>query len=1467
MICTRRTYFTCLLLIAFFIIAIAGNLFPENKKKAGSAAVMARSDQIIIRFTENFSLLSQNGKTKITGFYRLDSLNQFYGVVAIRPVPPLPHYFPTSVKKYFSKLYVLKFSEEIDINEILENYSRLPVVDFVEPDYFYFSTFSRPATEATAQKQFSLLKPRKIENKFCKIAILSPDQSGFEILTEKNHQQSTDNDESDSSPGSANAMDFLKIPLPNVGEENELVHYSGLAMTKAARNFLFAWAGDGDDESFPRILPVRAGEITNLGTGKYSTSNIISAIMYAVTEKSGVIVLPFWGYGVSRVLQETLVACDSLNCLVVAAAGEENSGVPVFPAMFENVLAISALNANSEKIGSSNYGNYIDISAHGYFPNGMAMVDSLQKFLSPTILAAVRVASAAAILRSAFPDLTVQDIRERLIFSCENIYSPEADAFHGLLGAGKLNPERALQGRRSPNIIIKKLDFKNRFHQSRGKQESRAEIFFELQNLAAEANDVKIRVLVSDALIRISQGEIDLEKLGFGEVFSNRLMPLKIELPAYFSQNNRPQVILSVETAEGFRTQRAVQIRPVLPAPADFRLRAKNPLTFVWEKNPAFTGYRIYRRSSSGSQQFQCVTEESVTDSIFIDEMTDPGNFEYYITGVDSVERESAPSAPLKVHFVPPPKFSFFPGDTLISFADSVAMHVSLLQPDSLYSLRYSWFVDDSLFASGKRLDLKREDFTGEINTIKLEISDSTGLVLANRRWLLRKMPEKTSAKFEFTGKFPLADTTISVSDSLLFSVNLHAEHIDSVRFAWFMNDSLVELSRSSSFLLLPSGEAAESETVRVECQLADTTLSTSWIINREKPTLEIAVPIFSPAGDTTLFVGDTLLLKIDFPDDSLISCFWTKNGEIDSTKGQSFSLIADSAGTDTIVCRYFEADSQRIRKWIISVIPKNSDLKIEANFSPGDTTIFAGDTLKFEVRMHGAEGDSSQFSWLVNGVIDSAADSLSFTFFRHALDSIETDTIAFAFSNADTTVLLKWMITVLPEQNHPPTFTKIMPDTPFVILESDSCLFSVSAFDRDQDSLFYRWWVNGILDSSAQDSVYLFNKSKVTDSLTVIRVIAGDGVDTVGCAWEIHFAENDSLSLPECVFSPEQDTIYIAPGDSIVLSAESADTSLAFFWERTTSPDSVYRGSAYTFHWQLPNFLTEIITVSARKNDWQQQRNWVMILAPDTSFVDTLHVKFYPESDSVFVTPGDSIRFSVHVPFFSHPASFRWETTALTETQNVNDSVFVFHVTENIPQPESLRVHIQSGDSVLIHQWALVLLKKTLPPPIVDDSNRQPYLTEYDALIWQPDSNLAKSTGGINVRYIVQLSQDSSFSEIISSDTVQTTQFLLADCSQLKKLKPEMTLYWRVCCMTQAGEFSPFAAAEAPLIFYPEFSILTYFTGETKADGISLSWQLSYRGKCKGFNLYRKAGQENDFIKINEQLITGGTEFQFIDK
>ena len=124
------------------------------------------------------------------------------------------------------------------------------------------------------------------------------------------------------------------------------------------------------------ITPFGAGTQTTGGTpvvairafddnGFTSTYTMIRAIDYAAENGARVVSLS-WGSETSSDLLASAVDYASARGLVlVAAAGNEPTGEPVYPAAYEKVIGVGALTADGKDWEQSNHGDFVSIAAPG----------------------------------------------------------------------------------------------------------------------------------------------------------------------------------------------------------------------------------------------------------------------------------------------------------------------------------------------------------------------------------------------------------------------------------------------------------------------------------------------------------------------------------------------------------------------------------------------------------------------------------------------------------------------------------------------------------------------------------------------------------------------------------------------------------------------------------------------------------------------------------------------------------------------------------------------------------------------------------------------------------------------------------------------------------------------------------------------------------------------------------------------
>jgi len=213
-----------------------------------------------------------------------------------------------------------------------------------------------------------------------------------------------------------------------------------------------------------KIMPLKALDDRGIG----NTFRIIQAIDYAVNNGADIINLSFVGYGYSQSLAEAIERAYKAGVIVVAAAGNEESGgyghsldkLPMYPACHDGdknmVIGVASTDALDQKTNFSSYGSRcVDIAAPGvsvystvvYAPNqqidGQAFDKYYDGYWSGTSVSVPMVSGAVALLLQQNPSLNRDQIVKALLNNADDIARLNMD-YLGQMGRGRLNIASAI---------------------------------------------------------------------------------------------------------------------------------------------------------------------------------------------------------------------------------------------------------------------------------------------------------------------------------------------------------------------------------------------------------------------------------------------------------------------------------------------------------------------------------------------------------------------------------------------------------------------------------------------------------------------------------------------------------------------------------------------------------------------------------------------------------------------------------------------------------------------------------------------------------------------------------------------------------------------------------------------------------------------------------------------------------------
>jgi len=170
---------------------------------------------------------------------------------------------------------------------------------------------------------------------------------------------------------------------------------------------------------------MNAKVLNDSGSGNYSW--IANGITWAANNGAKVINLSLGGTSPSSTLKNAVDYAWSKGCVIVAAAGNDNTNAPLYPAYYDNCIAVAATDQNDAKASFSNYGTWVDIAAPGVdifstMPNHKNKI-GIKNYgsLSGTSMATPHVSGVAALVWATAYGTSNATVRARIEDTAEEV--------------------------------------------------------------------------------------------------------------------------------------------------------------------------------------------------------------------------------------------------------------------------------------------------------------------------------------------------------------------------------------------------------------------------------------------------------------------------------------------------------------------------------------------------------------------------------------------------------------------------------------------------------------------------------------------------------------------------------------------------------------------------------------------------------------------------------------------------------------------------------------------------------------------------------------------------------------------------------------------------------------------------------------------------------------------------------------
>ena len=191
-------------------------------------------------------------------------------------------------------------------------------------------------------------------------------------------------------------------------------------------------------------------------TGSGTTADLASGIIHAADFGAHIISMSLGGYDYSTTVESAINYAHNKGSLLIAAAGNEDTSTPLYPAAFDNVIAVASTYGEPDtRAPYSNYGDWITVSAPGgwdenendrvdpdeHWVLSLYNIDHLFAYAYSTSISTPHVSGVAALYKSWYPAATNTQIEEVLKKTAEDKGSLGWDHYYGY---GRINAYKAL---------------------------------------------------------------------------------------------------------------------------------------------------------------------------------------------------------------------------------------------------------------------------------------------------------------------------------------------------------------------------------------------------------------------------------------------------------------------------------------------------------------------------------------------------------------------------------------------------------------------------------------------------------------------------------------------------------------------------------------------------------------------------------------------------------------------------------------------------------------------------------------------------------------------------------------------------------------------------------------------------------------------------------------------------------------
>ncbi|PJA27944.1 MAG: hypothetical protein CO189_05695 [candidate division Zixibacteria bacterium CG_4_9_14_3_um_filter_46_8] len=258
---------------------------------------------------------------------------------------------------------------------------------------------------------------------------------------------------------------------------------------------------------------------------------VYQAIVYSVANGADFCNCSWGSYSYYQPYQNIITNAFNDGCLVIAAAANDNTINPSYPAGYENCMAVAATGPNDSRASFSNYGDWVDIASPGVNIRSTWAHDQYTN-LDGTSMASPIVSGTACLIKAQNLFRQPQDVWDILVSTADSLSLYQANpTYVGMLGSGRVDAYAALAAASMPNIqyISSSIEITNDDGDGVLNPGENINLVVTLKNLWADANNVAATIS-GDASMTITDDSSTYGLMRNGEEISNTSDPFKLEI-------------------------------------------------------------------------------------------------------------------------------------------------------------------------------------------------------------------------------------------------------------------------------------------------------------------------------------------------------------------------------------------------------------------------------------------------------------------------------------------------------------------------------------------------------------------------------------------------------------------------------------------------------------------------------------------------------------------------------------------------------------------------------------------------------------------------------------------------------------------------------------------------------------------------------------------------------------------------